>query len=189
MSETSAVSEAKERPIIFSTPMIRAILDGRKTQTRRVAKDPARCEWLDGMWTACPYGCVGDRLWVREAIYHCNGKWQQPNQEWIRYKATDKQPDADWPLRPSIHMPRWASRIALEIVEVRVERVQDITEVDAKAEGVHGEYPADRPPTAIFSGPYRAQFSRLWNSINAKRGFEWAKNPYVWVVSFRRINP
>lgn len=201
----------KERPILFSGAMVRAILDGRKTQTRRVCKvayhagewahaaHPARdgmpVFWWDGQkgeaisgraeftqkayetGAACPYGQPGDRLWVRET-WNCidTGRLTQ-RQDWVRYRATDGE-EMHW--RPSIFMPRWASRITLEIVGVRVERVQDISEADALAEGV------ERVPTwAAYS--MRDKFWALWDSINGPRGYGWNANPWVWVVEFKCI--
>lgn len=195
----------KERPILFSGPMVRAILDGRKTQTRRVIKDvSADCELFinagDGFWqqcyrddsgaihskswlTKCPYGKPGDLLWVRETfarnevlplmdreagefIYRAdlNGRGA------TKYTAT-------W--KPSIHMPRWASRITLRITDIRVERLQDISEGDATAEGVmFGE--------TGFSA--RVCFVALWQSINGKSpGRTWSDNPWVWVICFEMI--
>lgn len=161
----------KERPILFSGPMVRAILDGRKTQTRRVVKP--RQGMLDD-WTGlpCPYGKPGDRLWVRETCY-----FEQPHGEVI-YRAdpgSEKALDPEFTglrWRPSIHMPRWASRITLEIVNVRVERLQDIRVDDARAEGVTAKWPVHG-------------FRNLWQSIN---GFgSWDANPWVWVVEFRNM--
>jgi hypothetical protein len=162
-----------ERPILFSGEMVRAILEGRKTQTRRVIKPQLRINYK------CPYGQPGDRLWVRET-------WQcfKPNTEEIinpntvniralAYRATNEW-RGKW--RPSIHMPRWASRITLEITAVRVERLQDIGEVDAMREG---------DPTC--ENTHIDWFRALWDSINAKRGYSWESNPWVWVVEFQRI--
>lgn len=203
----------KERPILFSAPMVQAILAGNKTQTRRVAKHPL-LETLsyivnigDGWFgdeegdvqVRCPYGKVGDQLWVRET-------WQGPlldedqreqfrhdgsdafkKPEFCAYRATDTLDAIDddgnelgW--RPSIHMPRWASRIQLEITNVRVERLKDITAEDALAEGVAhcahlsdhwNEYAPDE------------QFSMLWSAINGMES--WHANPWVWVIEFKRI--
>ena len=175
-------AQTKERPILFSGEMVRAILDGKKTQTRRVAKGVA-LEWLDDAGfdpefvakdnDLCPYGKVGDRLWVRETW----GMLPHPKQaSQIIYKA-DNEIDLDkW--KPSIHMPRWVSRIVLEITDIRIERVQDITASDIKMEGVD-----------VFGDDLvkKTLFSDLWNKINAKRGFGWDKNPWVWVVTFKRV--
>lgn len=194
--------------------MVRAILEGRKTQTRRIVKladgghaqnedIPAHGE-CDGIvipppdyvmdfskhfpqWKRmeCPYGQPGDRLWVRETHYveSAPGNWYTG---FILYKANDEHaPVSKW--RPSIHMPRWASRITLEVVSVRVERLHDISEEDAKAEGVH----SDAVVTADGSD-YRGlfaydRFAELWQSINGTGS--WDANPWVWVVEFKRIKP
>lgn len=181
----------KERPIIFSGPMVRAILDGRKTQTRRVYKaakgypvqdgehtgNPSEAStWME--WGPCPYGAPGDRLWVRETF--------QPNMRCggYLYRADDIAGHIaeDW--RPSIYMPRWASRITLEIEAVRVERVQDITEEDARAEGIV-IWEVDRIQRGDRGG--REDFRELWDSINSKRGFGWATNTWVRVIQFKRV--
>lgn len=207
----------KERPILFSGPMVRAILAGRKTQTRRIIKDagwwnidddgaggpvwPGReNEWGEWVHMNCPYGSVGDRLWVRECFYvdHVDMVDRSPNDECppdeLWKDCTYYRADGDcceqipecccaevgkpkW--RPSIHMPRWASRINLEVTGVRVERLQDITEADANSEGMQ-----DADSLSLTA---RGAFSDVWDDLNAKRGFSWDSNPWVWVVSFRRI--
>lgn len=185
----------KEHPILFSGPMIRAILEDRKTQTRRIVKpqpdaqlfsinsgpewtypdrlDPDEPDW--DRVRLCPYGKPGDRLWVRET-------WRNGPDKAL-YRATDDSgtPSIRW--KPSIHMPRAYSRISLEVTAVRVERVQDISEKDAWAEGVHSI--ARRLP---YSGDDLASvaFSGLWQEINGKR-HPWDSNPWVWVVEFKRI--
>ncbi|EMO9845321.1 hypothetical protein RWC52_000301 [Pseudomonas aeruginosa] len=204
----------KERPILFNDQMVRAILEGRKTATRRIAK-PVKHPDLGNIYApgalmlerepqhvidrACPYGQPGDRLWVREA-------WQGPlisdeeqaaNQSWWKdmtkfqnpghcaYRASgddNEYVDPDgyfhckW--KPSIHMPRWASRILLEITAVRVERLHDLSDPGALAEGVsHSE---------MHSGDSLVDvFARLWEST----GGDWAANPWVWVVEFKRVTP
>lgn len=193
----------KERPILFKAPMVRAILDGSKTQTRRVVKQDREglldCKPIpawDFFWqcVACPYGQPGDRLWVRETFGDCTPgadavvgtKWERP---WYRADADDYGllgHDGEGPVyvedvrwRPSIHMPRWASRILLEITDVRVERVQDISDRDARDEGA--EHIGD------CEGAYVAGFRRLWEAINGDDS--WAENPWVWVVTFRRVEP
>lgn len=186
-----------EKPILFSGPMVRAILDGRKTMTRRVVKlppdavsvtvDPGGTIFGPGPYIKagnpdgydyprihCPYD-PGDRLWVRETWCCYTPMLRNP-----RYKA-DGHNDAGWTWKPSIHMPRWASRITLEVTDVRVERVQEITDDDAKAEGC--------PTVGWYDGPRpKLWFSHLWDSINAARGYGWDVNPWVWVVSFRRVD-
>lgn len=233
----------KERPILFSAPMVRAILDGSKTQTRRVVKwqgpkkhphdfnlafldNPAGVKRLcvpyehpnDGTPSIdspahrhyCPYGDPGDRLWVRETwckVYDA----QYGEADWIDYRATPKYSDiapAGWhedmedPARlrwkPSIHMPRSASRIDLEITGVRVERLQEMTEEDAKAEGTLEwlkdgmvKYTKGQPWEEAVrfdkENPFRAAFGTLWESINGPGS--WDANPWVWVIEFRRIKP
>ena len=233
----------KERPILFSGPMVRAILADRKTQTRRVVKTQPGPEWneiicghyvptkinkrtgeeypgeevfgfadADNGWI-CPYGQPGDRLWVRE-------KWKPTGLMALHptrlsklcgefaYAADENQKERNrlilW--RPSIHMPRWASRITLEVTSVRVERVQEISESDAIAEGVepninsgyvnylwHGN--DDITQKQIDSWPWqysnyhdaKGSFSSLWEKINAQRGYGWDVNPWVWAVEFKRI--
>jgi len=201
----------KERPIPFSGEMVRAILEGRKTQTRRVVKPQpagaammrflsgkeAEVVWRDygGQAWRCPYGVPGDRLWVREGfgvcigqdVQHAAGIPRKENCGGIVYRAgpslrcrCGRLNCTDY-WRPSIHMPRWASRITLEVVGVRVERVQDITDDDAVAEGIDAEenkYDGHKIPRVNFSG--------LWDSINEKRGYGWEVNPWVWIVEFKR---
>lgn len=211
----------RERPILFSGEMVRAILEGRKTQTRRVAK--VHDAHVAGMISPngsnaarspkehvsyCPYGKPGDRLWVRETLrtHRCFGfplgqsPQVNPAGERIWSYAADNLPDPTGS-RPSIHMPRWASRLTLELTEVRVERVQDIREEDAKAEGCQEAYDepfelgsaARRenekngyfPPSSYTSG-----YAALWDQINAKRDggiYAWEKNPWVWVLEFKRV--
>ena len=202
-----------ERPILFSAPMVRAILAGTKTQTRRAIKcaphyiieqrnDGAPWPWMyDGdrdadHWLPCPYGHTGDTLWVRETwmdlqgtgIEHRNrdGKLQR-----YAYRA-DSPPGSysdearkDYGLkwRPSIHMPRAASRITLEITGVRVERLQDISEADALAEGCALECmtPTGDDSGSAIHGP--GGYIALWESINGQGS--WEANPWVWAIDFR----
>ena len=176
----------KERPILFSGPMVRAILDGRKTQTRRPYNPKAGFPREDGevtpttadAWTdygPCPIGQPGDRLWVRET-------WTQNTSGVIWYRA-DGHSIANGLWRPSIHMPRWASRITLEITRVWVERVQDITEEEAKAEGCCGGHSSI--PGYAFSATPREHFRHIWQSIYGT----WDANPLVWAYEFRRVKP
>ncbi|WP_109401435.1 ASCH domain-containing protein [Proteus terrae] len=186
----------KERGIIFNAEMVRAILDGRKTQTRRVMnnqpctlsgetisvqQDDFNFRWAGDLhndtsgWFPCPLGKVGDRLWVRETF-----KTGVCTESTIAYKATHKPSDLEegwyeeikW--TPSIHMPRRYSRITLEITNVRVERLQDISEQDAIAEGITN--------ISVLS---KYIFSKLWESIY---GFDsWSSNPWAWVIEFRKV--
>jgi hypothetical protein len=199
----------KERPILFSAPMVRAILAGTKTQTRRVFKvegqpitsaDESIQQWEDGSFHyesanalsgpyACPYGQPGDQLWVRETFSKIEGQ----SRPWIEtdYRATYNHGDRlgdhlsvgkGW--KPAIHMPRAASRIDLEITRVRVERLKDISREDAEAEGAISW--SMECPSRVGAGPTTA-FRALWNSINGDGS--WAANPWVWVVEFKRVKP
>jgi hypothetical protein len=195
--------DVKERPILFSAPMVRAILDGSKTQTRRIVKPQPEhgvtpCHWSptghavtaaphnERGDTSCtckpiraPYGAPGDRLWVRETHaprYFDDGS-PSYRADWTALAAATV-PQPKW--TPAIHMRRADSRILLEVTDVRVERLQAITEEDARAEGVGG------PP--LHPGPdfaHRTAFAVLWDEINGKRA-PWESNPWVWVVSFQR---
>ncbi len=199
----------KERPVIFNGEMVRAILDGRKTQTRRIINpQPTLSERTGFNWNGaaygigstyrdtvrnfancfkvCPFGQVGDRLWVRETFAAFDADWKHPGKPhdlrdgpWpnVVYPASvAKIPDGT--CRPSIHMPRWASRITLEITAVRVERLNDISDGDAIREGCSA---AD-----MKSGDCVADvFARLWSSIYGAEN--WRANPWVWVIEFRRV--
>ncbi len=208
----------RDLPILFKGRLVRAILGGHKTQTRRIAKPPkdfaivgvnpdgwpiiatgggggfrgVRTEVLD----RSPYGVPGDRLWVREAFrLRADQDDKPPRDDWWKSGAWYA---ADGPgslpsgcaggagkLRPSIHMPRWASRINLNVVGVRVEPLQDISDSDVLAEGVDCEGETiDRTGLTKVRG--RTHFKPLWDSINAKRA-PWSDNPWVWVVDFRRL--
>lgn len=238
----------RERPILFSSPMVRAILEGRKTQTRRTVKpqpafDPHREQWswenkaghiawsgtrpqaaaLLGAREICPYGQPGDRLWVRETwrvgAWRDDGRmafdfaaspelvrtpWCSPAEDVFRQLVEQSDDDCSkagtamdaeghwkwehgrspcrW--RPSIYMPRWASRLTLEVLSVRVERLQAISEEDAKAEGVE---PAPFCKASRPAGLEHVEaFEDLWDSINADRA-PWASNPWVWCVEFRPL--
>lgn len=215
----------KSRPILFSAPMVRALLAGTKTQTRRIVKPqpPASLRgdgWHDLGDRRCPYGSRGDRLWVRETWY-CDD-YTAPDfvaaqvgyvtprtneeivAEWrdaMYYRADTRTGlgkvcelipecmcDGRSPWRPGIHMPRWASRIELEVTAVRVERLQAITEEDARAEGVE-PFPAPREEEGDCwtDGKRRTAFEYLWNEINGWNPNSWQSNPWVWVVEFRRL--
>ena len=204
-----------EKPILFSGEMVRAVLNGRKTQTRRVMAYPdhgvADCThsndksqwwwWNNGLYGEafkCPYGKPGEQLWVRETWDVCvmqdeylpsmcyradsTGIPTSRKKAWDLLRSDDSRLHK-W--RPSIHMPRWASRIQLEVTDVRVERVQEISEEDARAEGVA----LPERTVTMYDGIYREHFQRLWNSINEKRGYGWEANPWVWVVEFKRLQP
>lgn len=249
-------TEVKERPILFSAPMVRALLEGRKTQTRRVVKFPsnivadyvhkvvaspyydhgARGEFValndiggiaskafSRLSFPCPYGVHGEKLWVREAWYYDLPPHKLPSE-----KPADFDPDSlyfradgdccqqipecqcaevgkpKW--RPSIHLPRWASRLTLEITDVRVERVQAISEEDAIAEGIEnrgvtgfdesmvplGRGWMDCGPPVYASGPGyfidpRQSYKSLWDSINGPGS--WQSNPWVWAVTFTAVTP
>lgn len=195
----------KERPILFSASMVRALLDGTKTQTRRIVKPqpPADAHQVETWhhpdtrpryftWTsageisdawepvACPYGQPGDRLWVRET-------WA-PMTIGYAYGADpvwNASPDGKW--RPPIHMPRAACRLKLEITGVRVERLQDISESDARAEGVTWQEWCQNDDGT--NEPYEEAtdaFKRLWESINGPKS--WDANPWVWVVEFKVVS-
>lgn len=223
----------KERPILFSAPMVRAILDGRKTQTRRIVKtsvapwllDPAH-GWDDAyvldpeneLVARCPFGAPGDRLWVKETwqAWRCVSaeadEWEAITKavrgdltlkEWfaengeqpVEYRATS---ETVGPWTPAIFMQRWASRITLEVTDVRVERLQAITEEDARAEGFplpgpqptklrvthpDGRVESSQVETVFFDA--RGNFCALWEGINGRGS--WDANPWVWIVGFRRL--
>lgn len=217
----------KERPILFSSDMVKSILLGEKTNTRRVVKCSSYVANEIGVKTAwetggiiCPYGKLGDRLWVRENWKLVNWQWEDPEQKimysdgsskWVNpdLRWIDEQPFDAWlmreyervtkhptskevpdskmdsgfrweidehalPWRPGIFMPRWMSRINLTIKNIRVEQVQSISYVDCIAEGFKD----------IGAGDLRAMYANKWNALNAKRGFPWSSNPWVWVIEF-----
>jgi len=226
----------KERPVIFNSEMVRAILSGGKRQTRRVMKPQVHsmARFADyktdlgyptsktHLWAGfyltedsetpgyykCPYGKIGDRLWVRET-------WSTDADIEAYRKANEPVPivyKGDWDIdgitkeeacdvgiiwKPSIFMPRWASRIDLEITDIGVERVQDIKEKDCEAEGIEvaesiGDYAGAlwtaRTKKATFSfSDAQSAFQYLWDSINAKRGYGWDSNPWVWIIMFKRV--
>lgn len=218
----------KERPVLMSAPMVQAILNGAKTQTRRIMKPQPRMfagaprwRWKGFAWQSgdCPiyFGpyAVGDRLWVRESLKRENdfadfgsGPVNEPYYVYASDGcAVDDHTPADEPHQksvPSIHMPRWASRITLEITKLRIQRVQDISEEDAEAEGAMFWWNllSRSEQERIYSGGRgpRGAFRDLWDSINAKceRGrklhdkehwkppYAWDMNPWVWAISFVR---
>ncbi len=203
----------KERPILFSGPMVQAILAGQKAQTRRVVKPQPLHKWGSGVsslhhsdyfsahvelpgereykWIRCPYGKSGDHLWVREThtfgdtdgetwadVYYrdethqrrtCSMQAAETVAQWVEDREADGDGGDNW--RPSIHMPRWASRITLEITGIRIQRLSEISHADGKAEGFDS-----------LDG-----FALLWDRINKKRGYGWHANPWVWAVEFKRL--
>lgn len=211
--------QIKERPILFSAPMVRALMDGSKTQTRRILKgstefkgpySPAYLEQhkeSEGWKRICPHGKPGDRLWVREAWQSlCDHDHLKPSEippgSDVQYPATYD----GWvsKRRPAMFMPRWASRILLEIVDVRVERLQDISEEDARGEGLkaltkdgqtikYGIPDRDGFPGTDDDGwPWREweqdprkSYRKLWESINGPGS--WDANPWVWVIEFKKV--
>jgi hypothetical protein len=204
----------KERPILFSTPMVQAILEGRKTMTRRIVKPQpdarglrtTNVPWEDwrGREVKCPYGELGDRLWLKETtccvmLDHAPDLLQgmdsqtaykaSVHEDWIEY-AKEKY---GYKWTPSIYMPRSASRITLEITDVRVERLQDISEKDAKSEGAKDSISIDEMKELSklnweiktpFSG-HQFGFLSIWCKINGVES--WEQNPWVWVISFKQV--
>jgi hypothetical protein len=217
MAENNLKDKAGMKPIIFSTPMVKAILEGRKTQTRRVI-EPQPVTDILGMqrWRAVSSGDIsqrnsiildyapyqpGDILWVRE-MWRCIavGKGGQNEVAIIEYKNGQQAVfDVDskealyfagkarW--KPSSHMPRKLSRLLLEVKGVRAERLRDISEEDAKAEGVSNISYMLSPNEVVRLGESAAvtRFCSLWDTLNARRGFSWDSNPWVWVIEFERI--
>lgn len=198
----------RERPILFSAPMVRALLADTKTQTRRVVKEPSWAlpgslhlfnglPWADDPLrgnrdVACPYGQPGDRLWVREAFMHepADYCWEasvsipcRPASTVYRADFHESQPGEGW--KPSIHMPRSLSRILLEITAVRVERLQDISEADAQAEGCDPRQVEE--DDTVLEGQWREGYRSLWEQINGPGS--WDANPWVWVVEFKQVTP
>jgi hypothetical protein len=239
------MTQIKERPMLFSAPMVRAILDGSKTQTRRIVKHKGELppEWAtfaqpmsnlrkDGSWSPgnvfrwseeqtqgqplkslrrwpgngpdlvydwyaipCPYGKPGDHLWVREAWAETRPVGSPLPATMFVYREADNRTDYGGPWKPSIHMPRKASRILLEVVSVRVERLQDIAEVDALAEGIDRERMVEGQDSfdIIADGNMTGRptpiscYRELWESINGAGS--WSANLWVWVIDFKRIKP
>jgi hypothetical protein len=215
------VVEIKERPILFTGPMVRALLAGIKTQTRRMVKpsvkgctvgaissgnvvEPVNVDEDGGPWDAirCPYGASGDRLWVREKFREI---WIEPDMHKIHLHYAADGHDAiplhdgdgfqEWnkdgsekfiPWRPSIHMPRKLSRIDLEITDVRVQRLQEISQDDAVAEGCDDISDMKPLPGRVFyAGGPRDAYRVLWEEINGKG--TWDANPWVWALSFKNV--
>ncbi|HIE8743433.1 TPA: hypothetical protein ACXP1Q_002814 [Klebsiella quasipneumoniae subsp. similipneumoniae] len=211
----------KERGMIFNGEMVRALMSGRKTQTRRPIKwkqtrfteigereDGSKWPWSEDaehtcdFWHPCPFGAVGDRIWVRETFCTVDDT-QYGGGKWVDYRATPKfeaSHPAGWDCapndaealkwRPSIHMPRWASRILLEITDVRVERLNAISEEDARAEGIidGGCLNCGEPEPCGCANPEpdaTDAFAYLWQSIYGQEN--WNANPWVWVIEFKRV--
>jgi hypothetical protein len=197
----------KEHPILFSAPMVRALLDGSKTQTRRVVKPQPEAEhggepyWFVGgyrAWRArgctdsirsgshneiaCPYGKPADRLWVRETHMDLGACYLYRADAAAEQERAIVAPRQPW--RPAIHMPRAASRITLEITGVRVERLQDISPEDCWAEGIQEMRDAG-DENGELRGSVRQDYQALWESINGPGS--WDANPWVWVVEFKRL--
>ncbi|PMQ16747.1 hypothetical protein [Janthinobacterium sp. AD80] len=220
----------KEGPILMNGAMVRAVLDGSKTQTRRVVKlqrlagnhfsggaagvefdgfripreggpSPARFSAEaagGGAYISeeihCPHGQPGDRLWVRETWYCDHFEVQKgpymevpEARDLLVYRADGEHPyEAEQPIwRPSIHMPHWASRILLEIVSVRVERLNDCSDADARAEGTPGGHGVI--PSYNYNATPSEHYSHMWEAINGAGS--WAANPWVWVIEFERVAP
>lgn len=212
--EAARRGQPKERPILFSADMVRAILDGRKTQTRRIIKPqpvlfPTGWQYGKGYKNSCsvsaspatdvlypfecPYGKPGDRLWVRETW---NQIFNGITDEYI-YGATDSDVFSETKWRPSIHMSRAASRITLQITDIRVQRLHDITEADAIAEGLHTTTPNGGPnkyydnyhtgrwmEPEFLNNPILS-YRTLWEKINGPG--TWDANPWVWAITFQKI--
>jgi hypothetical protein len=214
----------RDLPIPFNGEMMRALLDGSKTQTRRIvkAKPSDECpkdmwphalkdivEWREqkGRWFGlmgwrslayanCPYGQPGDRLWVREAIRLVPNQRPDDGSGYVlsAYAADGSLTVADaWPWKrsylPPMHCPRGLSRMLLEVTSVRVERVQEISERDAQAEGIVPRWPDGVPIKHDCSGDLcRPLYRELWDSLNEARGFGWDVNPWVWVIEFKQVD-
>jgi hypothetical protein len=195
----------KERPILFNGDMVRAILEGRKTQTRRPIKpQPEMIPDVDADYTGrcvqvgwdydlppvskCPFGQPGDRLWVRETWLKADDiKYYYKANATVASEGVREAYGYKW--RPSIHMPREASRITLEIDEIRAERVNDITEDDAMAEGIAFDEIEKRykPFSLLSTQNARTGFKVIWDFIYSAQGLGSETNPWVWVVKFHRV--
>lgn len=212
----------KERPILFSGEMVRAILDGRKTQTRRVVKPqpellnlsdtnappydkPHWCMYPDSpdgkkrsCWPEgegpyfehCPYGQVGDKLWVKESwgVMLEAKRGQLIEQPYFQANGRRPHDHKGKPLtwKSPRYMPRWASRLTLEITAIRVERLQAIHIADIEREGIDcGPWPKSKAPEKSA----RVRYHELWDSLNEKRGYGWEANPWVWVIEFGQASP
>lgn len=245
------MNRVNEKPILFSGPMVRAIMDGRKTQTRRVVNTGRfdQIHWdlslvegslirhsktgivfntpggglaksMQDRVVRCPYGKPGDGLWVRETFYQPADGYMDASSEWVHtwirsksqlvYAADQEAVDTSWKStpfkhcllkRPSIHMPRWASRLNLGVLNIRAERLQDITETDALKEGFETSPCAACDERGYWANESeicedcagdgwhsaRQNFIATWDSLNADRGYSWSVNPWVWAIEFKRI--
>jgi hypothetical protein len=190
----------KEKPIIFSSPMVKAILEDKKDMTRRVVKEPPCTDTfgsvnIRGFWfipgrdkdhafdSVAPY-CVGDILWVRET-------WRKISMgfDMFEYRA-DNLPQSVIPWKPSIFLPRKAARIFLEVKHVHLEQIQSISERDAVREGIATlsfVLPDEKTKLKPKGGTFRTEFKYLWDKLNKKRGYGWDKNPWVWVIEFKKV--
>lgn len=212
------------RPILFSAPMVRAILAGEKTQARRIAKPRHVPSLLDGTWADsyvlnegnrewlmrdCPYGAIGDRLWVRETWCYVTdsfavscGAGYRADESFLLFSFdTAVIPDGStvynamneqWPenvdkWRPSIYMPRWASRITLEITDVRLQRLQGISEDDARAEGVIPTWPLYGDCGGWIHEGHLESYKNLWGTSYGAGA--WDENPWVWALTFKQVTP
>jgi hypothetical protein len=175
-SSDPAARPIRSRPILFSAPLVRAILAGRKTQTRRVVSPANDLNADNG--AACPWGAVGEELWVRERWgYAAQFRDRHaPESGRIRYAADEASPPRG-PWRASYHMPRSACRLVLDITAVRTERLRDISRADALAEGCPSDRDGHHSPIAWFQ--------HLWDSLHVDRGIGWNENPLVWVIAFK----
>ena len=199
------LADAVCRPILFSTPMVEAILSGQKTMTRRILKVKGCKPFIpDNTWDIDtiskwnkdyhPYGQVGDILWVRESFYEpmfegLNGKYY--------YKADLEKQGWDFKWKPSLFMPKDACRLFLEITDIRIERLQEISDEDCKSEGIKREiftptgeecyyfYPCNDLRDDSYLDCPKTSFYSLWKSINGQKN--WDDNPFVWVISFKRV--
>jgi hypothetical protein len=216
------MTKISERGMIFNAEMVRALLDGRKTQTRRPIKwketrfteigereDGSKWPWSEDaehacdFWHPCPFGAVGDRIWVREAfrvhsratdvatlVYKASERNSWTEQTRRVPVAVCNKPATPEKWTPSLHMPRWASRILLEITDVRVERLNAISEEDARAEGIidGGCLNCGEPEPCGCVNPEpdaTDAFAYLWQSIYGQES--WNANPWVWVIEFKRV--
>ncbi len=206
-SKIGPLVKFKDHPILMSTPMVIACQEDRKTMTRRILKEQPVIDgdsgyvywgghqfdihtWKDDILEFCPYGIIEDVLWVRESFMIQEGTINH-----FLYKANC--PDSlinSYKWKPSIHMPKSACRLFLKIKDIRIEPLTDISQEDAKAEGVFTA--PHRPSTcgrkrhadgSIARDCFICSFRHLWNIINGERGYDWIKDPWVWVIEFEKV--